>query len=248
MVLQVARSMRRLLLTCLLVIAAQAAFATAPTIQDNVVSSTITNGSGVITMSSADVGDYWLLVVSFSTNTAPTTPTGWTSLTNSEDGGASTPGRQVIYYRQVQMGDPATITISAGSTINIAVICITIDGATGVPTASTPATGTSAAPDPGSVAPGGSEDRIFLATAHSGTSTGSYSASPSGYTFVNEVEKTATSTIYTHSAAAYKNGTSSDDPGAFTFDGSCDWVATTVQFPGTAAGGSSPLLLITQQE
>jgi len=86
-----------------------------------------------ITLSDANVGDLWLIVIAANpdgTGTVPNInlPSGWNWAGTQTDHGAASNGMLGIIYRVKQSGDPSVLTTTYTQTCMIAAICITYEG------------------------------------------------------------------------------------------------------------------------
>lgn len=177
-------------------------------------------------------GNILLLFFAMQENTAVTTPSGWTSLTQWQETTGAT--CQVnIFYKTSDGTEGATVTVTSTGSWRSAHATYQLSGWSGTPEASSGTQGSSGTPDPTSLTPsGGTQDYLFFAIGVSQNTT-AITAAPTNYT---------TSALFTNTTAVSLGvGTraltaSSDDPGTFT-GGTIRWVAgTIVVFPVAASG------------
>lgn len=201
-------------------------------------------GPAVMNLSSASTGEKRILFIGIgSTTTVDGEPSGFTKI--AED--ATQGFRALIYERVVVGGDGSTATISTSSGAACASICFTTSGSMGVCTAGVATSGgsPSANPNPPNLAPGGTTDRLYFTVAFVGDSSVTVSAVPSGYgtsSYGSESGGFAPAGIILNVNVRSSSATSPEDPSAYTISVSSEnWVAMTLQDPGTDGGGGAAL-------
>lgn len=169
-----------------------------------------------------------LLVLFVESTQAQTTPSGWT-----RDGTeTSFSGRYTDKYWKIASGsEGSSVNISLSSPGVFSALSFRITGhdGTGI-VGSSAVTGSSTAPDPPNLAPGGTGDRLYIALFGSSVSTGSVTGWPTGYSNTQS-NVVAFSNCTTASAEKIAAGSSSDNPSAFTFTSS-NWAAYTIAIKG----------------
>lgn len=169
-----------------------------------------------------------------------TPPTDWVELDSQVGGG--TVGELTLFYKEVDgsEGASATWTASVGTTAVWHVRNIPDWHGTTVPESDT-SSGDSSAADPPNLTPSwGAETTMWLAIAgHAAATTSAWSAGPSNYSGF-QVDGASSGGGAVSIASAYRElNASSEDPGAFTVDGSNRfWAAATVAI--RPAGGAAP--------
>lgn len=171
---------------------------------------------------------------------------GWTQLFDDTEG--STTGqdsRLIIFYKKATGSEGSTADLVISSAVNPldAAACVRISGAedpgTQAPEVTAKATGNNSSPNPPSITPlGGPKDFLYYAVGSQDDNIGTnvFTAAPSGYTGLLSPEGGTDSGL----GVAHKGttGSSSEDPGTFTTNGSARWICATVAVhPAPAAGG-----------
>lgn len=239
--------MRRLLLTCVLILglATTGHAATFPAITNIVLTAAAACTSCVVNIGSPLVDQLVFVFVSINGNTTISWPGGWTELQADATDGDS----QVTTsagYKVAAGSEGATITITLGASQTLAATAYVIVNYTGTPEAGT-AVGTAAgvpstAPDPPLLTPaGGSADYLWLACA--GTDNGAALTTA----FVADrgtggFAETRTGAGVGDAAAMCEivwATAASRDPAAFTISASQEWVANTFSVKGAAAAGTT---------
>lgn len=175
------------------------------------------------------------------TVTWPTSPA-WTEIANYDNAGIVSLN---IAWIEATGSESGTFTVTTSgfeqAVAHVYAIQDADDPDTNPPEVSTGATGNNTTPDPDSLTPGGgSDDYLYFAFYGQDGNTTAGTVEPSGYTGDQTDAGTGASCAIGY---AYKGttGSSSDDPGTFTNDGTTDeWVACTVGvYPTAAAGGGT---------
>ncbi len=177
-----------------------------------------------------------LLIAFFGTdgNSAITFPNegiDWIQLHETQGGGSPTFG---VWYRIADGGEGATITVASAASERSAHQCYRITGYANTPENGTPATGSSANPDPPSLTPTwGAKDTLWLAgCCYDGN--GTISAYPIDFTDGRNDSNASSFGCGVGSARLELNDTSKN-PDNFTQTGNQQWVATTIAVKPAAA-------------
>lgn len=174
-------------------------------------------------------GDLLITLFGNDSNATVTTPSGWTLIDNTVNG---TDPRFSSYYRIADGSEDGTtvdFVTSADEAASAQVYRISGWHGTTAPEIGTPATGSSAAPDPSSTTPSwGAADTLWIATAGWNRDR-TVSAYPTNYTGNNTdtVSGAGAGGVGVGSATRDLNATS-DDPGTFTISASDPWISYTI--------------------
>lgn len=179
----------------------------------------------------------------------PSPPTGWTHLFNAKPSGDARSGdRDQILYRVLDGGEGSSLAIGTnGVSLKhhaLALVIGNIDSGV-VPELSVEAVGTSNAPNPASLSPAaGLRDYLWLWSAIMEGTVGVPVGSPTDYSLPSP-STVATSggggaTNSRQAIASRQLAAASEDPPAWTWPSSEDWVAWTIAIAGPAAGGGGP--------
>ena len=162
-----------------------------------------------------------------------TTPSGWTLLGSLVGGG--TMRRLGVYYKVADGAEDGT-SVNWVSSVNAfnAWVVYRITGYSGTPEVSTGTTGTSSAPDSGSLSPSwGTQDTLWISCCGVQNSTSTAQASaPSGYAALTQVAAISSGQDVPRCSSAHRLlRASSEDPGAFGTSGP-GWAAYTIAIRG----------------
>ncbi len=156
---------------------------------------------------------------------AITPPAGWTEILDASPGAATRLG---VYTKTADgTEDGTSISFTNGSTGECKYQAYALDSTTGSVETATGYTSWGAN-DPPSITPSWSGDTLYLASIF-GNSGGNPSAAPSGYSGYSEHENASGD-----AAIAYKTGSGTENPGAFTAS-SAIWANLTVAIQGSTA-------------
>lgn len=198
-----------------------------PTVPTVVASATNSNASStashIINLPTGIIaGDLLVAVLGNNGDRTHTWPSGWVELGDTLNGTISS---ATIGYRIANGTEGSTITVTASTSSVSVAICAAIRNRIGAPTTSTVATGTSTAPNSGSVA---IRNGLFLST-FGGRQTANilgYSV-PSGYTVIAATQQNSAGGAVAGMAHITKS-IASEDPPAWSVSASCNWVAWTI--------------------
>jgi len=243
----------KLMVLALAACVAFAAQAAAPTESASQVTQDSDTGNGVtISLPAASAGDYRICFGGIASQTGiDVAPSGFTELLNDTDSYAgSAEGfdhRSLIYYRAFVGGDASTASFQTSGSVAAVFWCVTVTGATGVPTISTVTHGIyddTVNPNPPNFAPGGTTDRLYYAAVFLGSDGLTTSAVPSGYANGHSSDTgSGNGNIGSTVSIASKAGTSPEDPGTFTISAPRDYAVLTLQIPGTSAATITPKIV-----
>lgn len=185
-------------------------------------------------------GDVLVAVVALQVGAGSvTTPSGWTKL--GEDTGNAVLAMFAKAADGTEGGTTVDFVSAQARTGAIHVIRATGWHGTvsGGAEAGTIATGTSNAPNPGSLTPSwGSDDTLWIACASAIDDDATYTAAPTGYgNLASTVSGAGTNAGASCGTATRENATTTEDPAAFTLSESEGWAAAVVGIRPAAGGG-----------
>ena len=166
-------------------------------------------------------------------NSTLSTPSGWTPLYNTDNSNY----RAACYYRIANGTEGSTVTMTTSSNERSThnTYRIQVGTYTGVPIASSAATGTSTTPNPPSLNTGSSDNYLWIAASHSEGAATANSAPTNFTNLISAVNTTGTSNSnrYSIMATARRNlATQTLDPGTFTLSQSRIWSSYTIAIKG----------------
>lgn len=235
--------MNRLLLTVIFCLAPHFVWAAFPVVAATTSSESSATSSHTVNLPSGISSGHLLTIhITCRNSTLPITfPAGWTQIGSDYTSGgvASSHNINADYYRIADGGEGATITVTTGGGGNACASVsnrITGHHASSAPEGGTPASATSANPNPPSLSPSwGAEDTLWIARAGVvGTRTTSVYPYPDGNA---NIQSSGSNTV-TLTYCEQDENASSDDPGTFTVSLSDNWAAQTIAIRPAAAAAS----------
>ncbi len=178
-----------------------------------------------------NAGNTIVVVLGIMSANAITPPAGWTEKLDTAPG----TGRLGVYTKTADgTEDGTSISFTNGSTGECKYQAYALDSATGSVETATGYT-SFGANDPPSITPSWSGDTMYLAAIFNPGGNGNPSAAPSGYSGYSEHEN-----AIGDAAIAYKTGSGTENPGAFTASSST-WANLTVAIQGSTATAANNL-------
>jgi hypothetical protein len=201
----------------------------------------LTSSVSVVMPSGITAGDLLIAYTSADANAtvAAGGGEGWTSITDTSNGSAV---RLKVHAKIAAGSDALTLTLGSGVDSATYVERITNHGVSNVASdieVGTPATGTSAAPDPPSVTPSSSKSWLVVACNASDDDDNATTYWPTGYVPLAQTESGSSSTSAMMQVACDVQATGSAiNPGVFALAASEEWVSQTLLIPPVSAGAT----------
>lgn len=193
-----------------------------------------------------NAGDLLLMVFANDDATTQTTPTDWTLLDNGSPNNQVYGGVYAIDADGTEGGTTVDVVTAIAQQACAQVYRITgWKGTLGTDVdISTAATGTDANPNSSSVSASESADNLFIAAVCNGDDEEGVSVTPSSYTNTTETVSGSVSANELPAVATARRewANISDDPTAWTLNGTDQWIAWTIVIEPDAGGSALPLL------
>ena len=190
----------------------------------------VSSSIAVALPASIQAGELLIIFVSANNNAGVTftTPSGWTQLYNVTGGGNMR--RHACYYKVATGSEGASVTLTGSTNATFAANSYRISGYQGTPEAATPATGSSASPNPPSLTPSwGSAKTLWLAVAADISTSGTAPTAPTNFgSGITAQGNTFGANQCRTSSSRRELESTSEDPGTFTIGSSNQWIAATV--------------------
>jgi hypothetical protein len=171
---------------------------------------------------------------------APTTPTGWTGLINSN---SNSSGRMLVYKQAAGDEGGTSVSVTLGATAACAATVYEISGwndleyedGIGNPTYTV-----DSSPNPPSLSPSwGAADTLWIAGVMAVDDNGTFNTAPSNYTNLEQIAAGAAVNASAEVGSARRErNIATEDPGTFSMSEIEGWVAVTIAIEPGALGGS----------
>lgn len=203
--------------------------------------STAASSQNIDMPSSVEADNLLLMMLAYDgSGSAPTTPTGWTGLINSN---SNSSGRMLVYKQAAGDEGGTSVSVTLGATAACAATVYEISGwndleyedGIGNPTYTV-----SASPNPPSLSPSwGAADTLWIAGVMAVDDNGTFNSAPTNYTNLEQIAAGAAVNASAEVGSARRErNVATEDPGTFSMSEIEGWVAVTIAVEPGSKGGS----------